>query len=149
VLCEHVYAPNIETLTIVVRAQRADLLQIFIDRGVDLNMRDNVGSTLLHTAIFQCRIPDEPRLVLRPPFRNRRPAAQHLVRTIEHVPQQVSARCMSVKVDKSAPEEIVRCLIGGGGADVNALNALGRTPLAGADQCPPAVQQMLVDGGGK
>ncbi|KAJ5379096.1 ankyrin repeat-containing protein [Penicillium cosmopolitanum] len=95
-LIEYGYAPNIEMLSIAVRARRGDILQLFIDSGVDLNMRDTRGFTLLHTAIVRC-IPRDP------PIR------------IGGRSTRVSPTCMSDKVEKDAPEEIVRRLIRGGG----------------------------------
>lgn len=150
-LLEHGCAPNIEMLLVAVRALRADILQLLIDSGVDLNMRDTRGFTLLHTAISRCIPSDPPRISGRSWVCGNvcgRPARKSLVHEIETVPQRVSPTCMSGKIETGTPEEIVRCLIRGG-ADLNALDAQGRTPLALARKCPPAIQQMLVDGGGK
>lgn len=150
-LLEHGCAPNIEMLLVAVRALRADILQLFIDSGVDLNMRDTRGSTPLHTAISRCIPSDPPKISGRSWVCGnvcRLPARRSLVHEIKPVPQRVSPTCMSDKIERCTPEEIVRCLIRGG-ADLNALDAQGRTPLALARNCPPAIQQMLVDGGGK
>jgi ankyrin repeat protein len=147
-LLEYGYAPNIEILSIAVRARRGDILKLFIDSGVDLNMRGTKGFTLLHTAIFCCIPSDPPIRIGGRSTVCRRPGRESLVHKIEPVLQRVSPTCMSDKVEKDTPEEIVRCLIRGG-ADLNALDALGRTPLALARKCPPAIQQMLIDGGGK
>ncbi|KAJ5628063.1 ankyrin repeat-containing protein [Penicillium lividum] len=146
-LLEYGYA-TIEMQSIAIRVQRGDVLQLFIDSGVDLNMRDKRGFTLLHTAIFQCRPSDPPGRFRGGRMSCRKPGRVSLVRKIEPVPQQVSPTCVSDKVEKYAPEEIVRCLIRAG-ADLNAQDARGRTPLALAIECAPAIQQILVDGGGK
>ncbi|KAF3401625.1 putative ankyrin repeat protein [Penicillium rolfsii] len=147
-LLEYGYAPNIKMLSIVVMSRRGDILQLLIDSGVDLNMRNTRGGTLLHTAISGCMPKDPPMKVGLMRSVCRKPARESLVRKIEPVPQRVSAMCMSDRVEKDAPEEIVHSLIRGG-ADLNALDALGRTPLALARSCPLAIQQMLIDGGGK
>ncbi|KAJ5619282.1 ankyrin repeat-containing protein [Penicillium lagena] len=147
-LLEYGYAPNIETLSSAVRARRGDILQLFIDSGVDLNMRDTRGFTLLHTAIFCCIPISPPTGICGRGVTCRKPGRENLVRKIEPVPQRVSPTCMSDKVEKDSPEEIVRCLIREG-ADLNALDARGRTPLDLARECPPAIQQILIDGGGK
>ena len=70
-----------------------------------------------------------------------------MIREIEPVPQQLSPKCISDNVEKDTSENIVRCLIRGG-ADLNALDAKGRTPLALARAFCPAIQQILVDAGG-
>lgn len=144
---EYGYAPNLETLSIVVRAQRRDILQLFINCGADLNMKGTGGLTLLHEAVLRC-IPSEPpmRMAGRATV-CRRPVKENLVRKIEPDLQRVSPTCMNDNVGEDAPEEIVRCLILGG-ADLNALDAKGRTPLALAREFRPEIQQILVDGGG-
>jgi hypothetical protein len=141
-----------DTLTIAVRARRGDILQLFIDSGaVDLNAKlRRGGSTLLHTAVVRCRQLREAQagsIIGCFGGRSSPPLASSdaLVRKIEpdldsHV--VASRRCMSEKVEKCTPEEIVRCLICGG-ADANALDARGRSPLDLAEKCSPAVRQML------
>ena len=141
-----------DTLMIAVRARRGDILQLFIDRGaVDLNAKlTRGGSTLLHTAVVRCKPVGEAqaRSMIRCSFRGRGSpplaSSDMLVRKIEPDldSQVVASRCMSEKVEKCTPEEIVRCLICGG-ADVNALDARGLSPLDLAEKCSPAVWQML------
>ncbi|KAJ5286727.1 ankyrin repeat-containing protein [Penicillium angulare] len=146
-LLEYGYGPNTEMLSIAIRAQRGDILQLFIDSGVDLNMRDKRGLTLLHTAIVRCERADPRIRIGGRSIACFRPGRESLIRKIEPGPQRVSPTCMSDKVEKYTPMEIVRCLIRGG-ADLNAQDAQGHTPLAFAKGCAPAIQQMLVDGGG-
>lgn len=144
---EYGYAPNLETLSIVLRAQRGDILQVFIDCGVDLNMKGMRVLPLLHEAVIRC-IPSEPpvRMAGRTSV-CRRPGKRSLVREIEPVLQRVSPTCLNGNVEEDTPENIVRCLIRGG-ADLNALDAKGRTPLALAREFCPSIQQILVDAGG-
>jgi ankyrin repeat protein len=146
-------APDIQdTLLTVIRARRADILQLFIDSGVDLNTKTaRGGSTLLHAAVVRCRSYSETPLSVCSRGHRPMPFVSTMVRRIEPDPQQQvsTARCcMSDKVEKCAPDEIVRCLIQGG-ADVNALDVRGLSPLALAEKAPLVVRQMLVDGGGK
>jgi ankyrin repeat protein len=147
-LLEHGYAQSIETLSIVVRARRGDILQLLIDSGMDLNRRDMRGSTLLHTAVYHCISSDPPTRRASRTLRCGRSSRQRLIREIEPVLQQLSPTCIGDMVEKDPMERNVRCLIRGG-ADLSALNAQGLTPLALAEKCPPVVQQMLVDGEGK
>ncbi|KAJ5726131.1 ankyrin repeat-containing protein [Penicillium malachiteum] len=147
-LLEYGYTSNIEMLSIAIRVQRGNILQLLIDSGIDLNMRDTRGFTLLHTAIFRCIPSDPPIRIGHGSIVCRRPGRKSLVRKIETGPQRVSPPCMSDKVEKYAPEEIGHCLIRGG-ADCNTQDARGRTPLALARKCSPAIQQILVDGGGE
>ncbi|EEA22969.1 hypothetical protein TMatcc_001836 [Talaromyces marneffei ATCC 18224] len=144
---EYGYAPNLETLSIVVRAQRGDILQLFIDRGVDLNMKGTRGLTLLHEAVLRCIPPEPPVRMVGRAAVCRRPGRENLVRKIEPVLQRVSPTCMNDNVEEDAPEKIVRCLVRGG-ADLNALDANGRTPLALAREFHLAIQQILIDGEG-
>lgn len=141
-----------DTLMIAVRARRGDILQLFIDSssGLDVNLNARLtrgGSTLLHTAVVRCKPPREvarPSLscILSPP-----PRPNVLVRNIEpdiDHSSVSSTRCMSENVEKCSPEEIVRCLVGGG-ADVNAKDERGITPLDLAEKSPEVVYKMLLD----
>uniref|UniRef100_A0A093Y5Y1 Ankyrin-2 n=1 Tax=Talaromyces marneffei PM1 TaxID=1077442 RepID=A0A093Y5Y1_TALMA len=141
------------TLMAVMRARRLDILQLFMDSGVDPNTRTGIaGLTLLHTAVIYCAVrsmPIETGLASTTVCRDRPMShALNLVRKIESDPSQQISTCIGAKVERCAPEEIVRCLIRGG-ADVNGLDARGASPLALAEMCPLSVQQMLIDCGGK
>ncbi|KUL86431.1 hypothetical protein ZTR_08102 [Talaromyces verruculosus] len=141
------------TLMIAVRARRGDILQLFIDNGVavDLNARlTRGGSTLLHTAVVRCKPVREAQAAssircttMTPPVAS---SDVPIVRKIEreYSSQVLSRRCMSEKVEKCAPEEIVRCLVRGG-ADVNTKDAMGISPLDLAEKGPEGVYRILVD----
>lgn len=141
-----------DTLMIAVRARRGDILQLFIDSGVavDLNAKlTRGGSTLLHTAVVRCKPVREAqaassiRCAAMPTVAS---SDMPMVRKIEpdYSSQVLSRRCMSEKVEKSAPEEIVRCLVRGG-ADVNTKDARGISPLDLAEKGPEVVYRILVD----
>lgn len=151
-----------DTLMIAVRARRGDILQLFIDSGgvvVDLNAKlTRGGSTLLHTAVVRCKPVREAQAASSIRCSTIPSVASSsdipIVRKIEpdYSQQVLSRRCMSETVEKSAPEEIVRCLVRGG-ADVNVKDARGISPLDLAEKGPASVYKMLldslVDGGGK
>ncbi|PCG99386.1 Hypothetical protein PENO1_053400 [Penicillium occitanis (nom. inval.)] len=142
-----------DTLMIAVRARRGDILQLFINSGVvvDLNARlTRGGSTLLHAAVVRCKPVREAqaassiRCTTMPS-----PVASSDVPTVrkiepEYSREVLSRRCMSEKVEKCAPEEIVRCLVRGG-ADVNTKDARGISPLDLAEKGPEVVYRILVD----
>lgn len=150
-LLEHGLVPDIDTLGFVVRGRRQDILQLFIDNGLDLDMKNEKGNTLLHTAIIRCRQEQNGAVETTTGCYWGRPQSlkRKLLRKIEPVPQQqLSARCVSDDVERCTSEDIVRCLIRGG-ADLNALNVRGHTPLALAENGPSYVLQLLVDSGAK
>ena len=132
------------------KTQRRDILQLFIDTGVDQNMKSEKGNTRLHTAIMRCR------QLQKVAVQNRiigcfgtlpQPLKGNLLRKIVSAPQQVSDRCTSDNVERCSPEDMVHCLIPG--ADLNVLSARGFTPLALAENGPSSVKQLLVDSGAK
>ena len=149
-LLEHGYVPGIDTLEVVVRRRRRDILQLFIDTGVDINMKTENGKTLLHIAIFHCRQVQSGAVetVTGCYWSRPQPPKRKLLCKIEPVPQQLSAKCVSDDVEICSPEDIVGCLIRGG-ADLNAMTAQGQTPLALAEKSaiPSSVLQLLVDSG--
>ncbi|GAM42088.1 ankyrin repeat-containing protein [Talaromyces pinophilus] len=150
-LLEHGYVPDIDTLASVVRLRRKDILQLFIDTGVDINMKNENGKTLLHTAILRCRQVQNGAVettVIGCYWGRPQPLKRKLLRKIEPVPQQFSARCVNDDAERCTPEDIVRCLIRGD-ADLNAMTAQGHTPLALAENSaiPSSVLQLLVDSG--
>ncbi|PCG96934.1 Hypothetical protein PENO1_065910 [Penicillium occitanis (nom. inval.)] len=150
-LLEHGYVPDIDTLASVVRLRRKDILQLFIDTGVDINMKNENGKTLLHIAILRCRQVQNGAVettVTGCYWGRPQPLKRKLLRKIEPVPQQFSARCVNDDAERCTPEDIVRCLIRGG-ADLNAMTAQGHTPLALAENSaiPSSVLQLLVDSG--
>ncbi|KAJ5946696.1 ankyrin repeat-containing protein [Penicillium verhagenii] len=152
-LLDHGCKPNYLTLKTVVKNKREDLLQLLIDNSVDLYMKDSEGWTILHEAVQQCpQNPAPTRLHSRSGnYGDTDPMDNELIRHVIRDPQPFRAtRC---KIDRfnlktCAPEEIVRCLIRGG-ADLNALDAQGCTPLDLASSYSQEVQQILADSGGK
>ncbi|KAJ5939457.1 ankyrin repeat-containing protein [Penicillium verhagenii] len=152
-LLDHGCRPNYLTLKTVVKNKRGDLLQLLIDNSTDLNMKGSEGWTILHEAVQQCPENPAPTRLYRRSGNNgdTDPMENELIRDVIRDPQPIRAtRCKIKKFDLKtcAPEEIVRCLIRGG-ANINVLDAQGRTPLNLAKSYSQEVQQILVDSGGK
>ncbi|KAJ5613173.1 ankyrin repeat-containing domain protein [Penicillium lagena] len=146
-LIEYGMKPDIEWLNIAIRTQRLNVLQLLLEGGFDLNTRDSGGCTVLHYAVGQCgfewptqRI--EPLPCGLPYFGSGR-----LVRHINVIPpQNVSTPCNNHDNERDDAKDILRYLIHMG-ADVNAMDGQGRTPLYLARKYAPAVEQILLDNG--
>ncbi|KAJ5735066.1 ankyrin repeat-containing protein [Penicillium malachiteum] len=128
----------------VISAGRLDILQLLVDEGCDVNTRVWRGATPLHHAV---RISQWLQSTLRGPRRFRRPV-ESFVRPVEITPQlNVSAPCSVWRESDNVAIEILHCLIKAG-ADINAVDERGRTPLDVACKwAPRIVQQLLVDNG--
>lgn len=144
-LIEYGIKPDMDSLERAIRNQRLNLLQLFLEWGVDMNTRDSRGSTILHYAVSWCGfVLSNQRMIYPPPLGTCGP--RQLVRRIAVIqPQNVSAPC-SISHQKDDVEDILRYLIHKG-ADVNAKDGQGQTPLYLAWKCAPAVAHILLDSG--
>ncbi|KAJ5703404.1 ankyrin repeat-containing domain protein [Penicillium malachiteum] len=131
----------------VINAGRLDILQLLIEEGYDLNKRYFGGNTALHHAVHFSKYFLSTQRGMAPHIRHRHPV-RVLLRQVEMAPQlNVSARCSVWGYFDHAAIEILLCLIKGG-ADINAVDGKGRTPMDVACKWAPlVVQQLLVDNG--
>lgn len=144
-LIEYGIKPGIESLTRATKYQRLEMVQVLLEGGFDLNTRDSRGSTILHYAVTQCGF-EWPTAGLTGPICCL-PARRHLVRDMKVIPtQNVSSPCSIQEIQRDDAEEILRYLIDKG-ADVNALDGRGQTPLYLAQKYAPAVEQILLANG--
>lgn len=137
--------PDIELLKRAIHNQRFEMLQLLLEVGFDLNSRDSRGSTLLHQAVTQCGFEWPTGRMARSICR--KPARRQRVRDIKVIrPQNLSAPCKIQEIQKDDAEETLRYLIGKG-ADVNAMDGQGYTPLYLAQKYASAAEQILLDNG--
>ncbi|KAJ5752210.1 ankyrin repeat-containing domain protein [Penicillium odoratum] len=140
-LIEYGMKPDVESLKRAIKSHRLYVVQFLLEADVDLNTRDARGSTVLHFAVTCCCSGGSPI------GRCRRPTRGQLLRRIEVVsPQNVSDSCRKLDTKKDDPVDILRYLIQMG-ADVNAVDWRGHTPLYTARRYAPAVEQILLDYG--
>lgn len=144
-LIEYGIKPGIESLTRATKSQRLEMVQVLLEEGFDLNTRDSRGSTILHYAVTQCGF-EWPTARLKGPICIL-PARRQLVRDMKVIPtQNVPSPCRIPEIQRDIAEEIMRYLIDKG-ADVNAMNGQGRSPLYLAQKYAPAAEQILLDNG--
>jgi ankyrin repeat protein len=144
-LIEYGIKPGIESLTRATKNKRLEIVQVLLEGGYDLNTRDSRGSTILHYALTQCGF-ESPTARLTGPIccvlRRRQ-----LVRDMKVIPtQNVSSPCRIQEIQRDDAEEILRYLIDKG-ADVNAMDGRGQTPLNLAQRYAPAAKPILLANG--
>lgn len=144
-LLEYGAEVNFESLLCAVKSKFCGRLELFIDRGFDLNLRDSRGCTILHHAIRCCGTPTP---IFRPPmmcgFGPSPPVVQCPPGSSS---QRVAAYCRRKGYGNGTAEDIVRCLVRRG-ADVNAMDRKRQTPLYFAwKYASPDVQQLLLENG--
>ncbi|GJP96667.1 hypothetical protein CBS115989_4338 [Aspergillus niger] len=144
-LIEYGHKPDIEWLKWAIRSRRLDLLQLLLEEGVGLYSRDARGSTILHYAVKWCSY-ESPTHGMSQAICGI-PAQTPLVRRIKNIePQTVSRPCSIQGTSRGTSEDILRYVIHRG-AEINALDGNGRTPLDIARKYAPKVEQILVDSG--
>ncbi|KAJ5724184.1 ankyrin repeat-containing domain protein [Penicillium malachiteum] len=131
----------------VINAGRLDILQLLIEEGYDVNKRYFGGVTVLHHAVKFSKYFLSTQRGMLPNIRRRSPE-QILLRQIETAPQRnVSPRCSVWGYFDNVVIETLHCLIKAG-ADINAVDEKGRTPMdVACKRAPLVVQQLLVDNG--
>ncbi|KAJ5608828.1 ankyrin repeat-containing domain protein [Penicillium herquei] len=131
----------------VINAGRLDILQLLIEEGYDINKRYFDGKTALHHAVQLSKWFLSTQRGMVPNTRSRCPV-QVPLREVEMVPQRnVSPRCSVWGYFDNVAIEILLCLIKAG-ADIDAVDEKGRTPMDVACKWAPlVVQQLLVDNG--
>ncbi|KAJ5628506.1 ankyrin repeat-containing domain protein [Penicillium lividum] len=147
-LIEYGMKPDVESLRRAIRTQRLNVVQFLLEADVDLNARDSRGSTVLHFSVMGCRSGGfSMGICERPGGLCGCPMPRQLLRRIEVLsPQKLSDSCRILDTKKDGPVDILRYLIQMG-ADVNAVDWLGHTPLYMAREYAPAVEQILLDHG--
>ena len=144
-LLEYGAEVNFESLLRAVESKFCGRLELFIDRGFDLSLRDSEGCTILHRAVrcygiptpisrphMRCGFSPSPPVVQCPPGSS---------------PPHVAAYCQRKGYGNGTAEDIVRCLVRRG-ADVNAMDRKRQTPLYFAwKYASPDVQQLLLENG--
>lgn len=144
-LIEYLIKPGIESLTRAIKDQRLEMVQVLLEEGFNLNTRDSRGYTVLHYAVTQCGF-EWPTARLTGPICIL-PARRQLVRDMKVIPtQNVSSPCRIHKIQRDNAEKILHYLIDKG-ADVNAMDGRGQTPLNLAQRYAPAAKQILLANG--
>lgn len=143
-LIEYGHKPDIEWLKEAIWSLRLDLLQLLVE-SIGFGLRDARGSTILHHAVERCRYKHFGRGTAYVTWGLTAPTS--LLRRTEIIgPQTVSPPCTIQGNSKYTAEDVLRYLIQIG-AEVNAADNEGRTPLDLARKYAPNVEQMLIDSG--